>query len=89
VLSLETPYGELSNVTDVSPSDGTTLYTLTWSTLVGQGDPDPQQITVRVEGVTDTTQVTVEEAPEGDVVAPGTGPDSDPVGIDIEEIEME
>ena len=88
-LSLETPYGSPLRPADVETiaSDGT--YTLTWSTLVGQGDSDPQEIVVRVEGVTDTTQVTVEEAPEGDVVAPGTGPDSDPVGIDIEEIKVE
>ncbi|WP_436902086.1 DUF7289 family protein [Halovenus halobia] len=88
-LSLETPYGSVLRPADVESitSDGT--YTITWSTLVGQGNSDPQEIVARVEGVTDTAQVTVEEAPEGDIVAPGTGPDASPVGIDIDEINMD
>lgn len=88
-LSLETPYGSSLNPADVesTPSDGT--YNLTWSTRVGQGSSDPQEIIARVQGTTDTADVTVEEAPEGAVVAPGTGPSSDPVGIEIDEVEIE
>ena len=88
-LSLETPYGSALRPADVESISSDGMYTLTWSTLVGQGDSNPQDIVARVEGVTDTAQVTVGEAPEGDVVAPGTGPDSNPVGIDIDEIEMD
>lgn len=89
-LSLTTPYGStLEPATIRTVPAGSGNYTLTWATRAGQGAPDPQEITARVQNESDSREVLIEEAPEGDVVAPGTGPDSNPVGIDIDEIEIE
>ncbi|MXR51645.1 VWA domain-containing protein [Halovenus sp. WSH3] len=88
-LSLETPYGGALNPTNITTIRSNGTYTITWPTLPGQGDPNPQSVVARVRGRTsDPAAVRVEEAPEGDVVAPGTGPSADPVGIDIDEIEI-